>query len=119
MPKLWMILLGMSLLGVTAGSYLAYAATGKLTGDYIIYSGGLGDRGPPTRDDTKVWIGITGTLASDMYRRLGKQSELKNGCGASTREKKNVSCSLDPQGAAVCHVNFDLRTGEVSGGTIC
>jgi hypothetical protein len=120
MPKFrTIVLLCLSLLGVTAGSYLAYAAAGKLSGDYIIYGGGLGDPVPPTKDDAKVWIGISGPLASDMYRRLGKQSELKDSCGGPTREKKDVSCSLDAQGNAKCYVNFDLRTGEVSGGTIC
>lgn len=117
------IVLGVSLLAVTAGSFLAYAqADGKLSGDWFIYGGTLDDRARPTAKDAKVWIQISGPLAAQMYQRLGQSAQLEDTCGIpdlKTRRRGEVDCTLQEDGKAVCHVNFDLRTGKVWGGTIC
>jgi hypothetical protein len=111
--------LGLSLAGVASLSLLAYAAGGKYSGNYFVYSGGLGDREPPTGKDAKVYIDISGPLAAEMYNQLGKSAEQKS-CSADTqkRQRGEASCSLS-DGQHRCFVNFDLRTGKVWGGTIC
>ncbi len=116
------IVLGVSLLLATAGSFLAYARDGKLSGDWFIYGGTLDDRTLPTAKDAKVWMQFSGPLAAQMYQRLGQSAQLKDTCGISdlkTRRRGEVDCTLQEGGEAVCHVNFDLRTGKVWGGTIC
>lgn len=112
-------MLGLSLAGLVSLSLLAYAAGGKYSGNYFIYSGGLGDREPPTSKDAKVYMDVSGPLATEMYNQLGKAAEQKS-CSANTqrRQKGEVSCSLS-NGEHRCFINFDLRTGKVWGGTIC
>ena len=117
------IVLGVSLLVVMAGSFLAYARDdGKLSGDWFIYAGTLDDRALPTATDAKVWMQISGPLAAQMYQRLGQSAQLKDTCGEpdlTTRRRGEIDCTLQKGEEAVCHVNFDLRTGKVWGGTIC
>ncbi|MES2471998.1 MAG: hypothetical protein V4601_04050, partial [Pseudomonadota bacterium] len=75
-----------------------------------------------TAKDTKVWMEISGPLAAQMYRRLGQSAQVKDVCGdpdLKMRDRGEVNCTLRNGGEAVCHVNFDLRTGRVWGGTIC
>lgn len=113
------LLAGFPLLLLTA--VVAYGAgeRGKLSGSYFVYGGSLGDSGPATAKDAKVWMEVSGPLASQMYERLGRGAQLKDGCSAGTRKRGAVSCSLDGTADPVCHVNMDLRTGKVWGGTIC
>jgi hypothetical protein len=116
------VMLGVTVLLATVA--IAYAASerGKLSGKWFLYSGGLGDHGPATAKDTKVWMEISGPVAIQMYQRLGRSTQVKDACGVSDlkiREKGEVSCTLQDDGEAVCNVNFDLRTGRVWGGTIC
>lgn len=115
---------GLLLGAVTAGSLLAYAADrGKVSGIWFSYSGTLDDRALPTPKDAKVWMEISGPQATEMYRRLGASVQENNVCGDSDVERRRrgeVDCTREKSsGTAVCHVNFDLRTGKVWGGTIC
>ena len=125
MPKFRIgMVLGMSLLAVTVGSFLAYAAErGKVSGIWFSYSGTLDDRALAKPDDAKVWMEISGPQAAEMYRRLGPSVQENNVCGDSDTERRRrgeVDCTREKSsGAATCHVNFDLRSGKVWGGTIC
>lgn len=115
---------GLLLVAVTAGSLLAYAADrGKVSGIWFSYSGTLDDRALPTSKDAKVWMEISGPQAAEMYRRLGASVQENNVCGDSDMENRRrgeVDCTrTKSSGAVTCHINFDLRTGKVWGGTIC
>ena len=115
---------GVLLVATVAGSFVVYAADrGKVSGIWFSYSGTLDDRALPTSKDAKVWMEISGPQAAEMYRRLGVSVQENNVCGNSDVERRRrgeVDCTREKSsGTAVCHVNFDLRTGKVWGGTIC
>lgn len=115
---------GLLLAAVTAGPLFAYAAErGKVSGIWFSYSGTLDDRALAKPNDAKVWMEISGPQAAEMYRRLGPSAQQSNFCGDSDTEHRRRgevdSTREKSSGAVTCHVNFDLRTGKVWGGTIC
>ena len=117
------VCVGLLLTAMMAGSLLAYAAErGKVSGIWFSYSGTLDDRALAKPNDAKVWMEISGAQAAEMYRRLGPSVQENNVCGNSDVERRRrgeVDCTREKtSGAATCHVNFDLRTGKVWGGTI-
>lgn len=61
--------------------------------EYVLYGGLLGDTVPPTKDDSKISLLISGSAARDMFNALGPDQPDACGADASTRvrEKKRTS----------------------------
>ena len=93
----------------------------KFAGEYVIYSGQLGETMPPTRSDRKLSMMIEGDLAREMFESMGP--DLKDTCGAENggriRRKQKLSCSYYPADGYTCHIGINLRTGESIPGSIC
>lgn len=117
------------LVGTCAAMSLTYAATRwegayrAFTGEYLIYSGELGEEAEPTSTDRKAAIVFQGDIAKNLFASIGP--DLKDGCGASSgmriREKGDVDCTYDKTDKSpyTCHVGIDLRTGKSIRGSIC
>ena len=92
-----------------------------LKGEYLMYSGSLGELQAPTRKDRKVSIRVAGTVAKEMFDSMHPDD--KDTCttapGHRERTKDGVSCIYDPGTGYACYVGFDLRTGKSIGGSIC
>ncbi|MBI3676263.1 MAG: hypothetical protein HY243_06565 [Proteobacteria bacterium] len=104
-----------------AQSELSGRQTLKLTGEYFVYGGTLDDRRLPTIGEAKASISITGSVAVDMFRRMGKSASTAS-CeeGDETRARKNLVCIREKAtGATACYLGLDLKTGRLISGTIC
>ncbi|NHZ96621.1 hypothetical protein [Massilia sp. CCM 8734] len=92
-----------------------------LKGEYLVYSGTLGERQPPTRNDSKVSIRVEGKVAKDLFDAM--HPDEKNKCtaepGYRERNKDGVSCFYYPGSGYACYFGFDLRTGKSIGGASC
>lgn len=100
------------------GSYKSFK------GQYLIYSGDLGEQEPPRQRDRKGAFMIEGPLAKEMFDAIGP--DLKDACGASSslriRQKGDLDCTFDkdhPSAPHTCHFGINLRTGKSIGGSIC
>ena len=95
----------------------------KFSGTYWIYSGSLGDSGPPTASDKKVGFAIKGNAARELFNALGPDVHdiCTEGSGTRVRhkDKEKLSCRRSREGEYQCHFGFDLRTGKGIGGIIC
>lgn len=93
----------------------------KFGGEYVIYSGQLGEAAAPTRHDRKLSMMFSGELAREMFESMGP--DLKDTCGADggarIRRKQKVSCTYFPSDGYTCHVGINLRTGASIPGSIC
>lgn len=102
-----------------AGTYLE---TKPLKGEYFEFSGALGEQGPPSRSDAKVSLHITGKLATDMFRYLGRSARIPN-CASDqtgeTRARRDLECYSDGKSGAECYVGIDMVKGHSTGGVIC
>lgn len=89
-------------------------------GSYLIYSGTLGEEGPPTSADRKIAFCVNGPLAKEMFESV--HLDAKNACSTDTgyreRNKGNVSCIHDANGYS-CSFGFNLRTGGNISGSTC
>lgn len=92
-----------------------------LKGSYFIYGGGLGEAVPPTRNDRKLAIEITGQPAKEMFDSMYPdfQPTCSGEKGDRDRRKGNVYCSYSAGGAYRCFLGFDLRTGKSIAGASC
>ncbi len=94
-----------------------------ISGDYIIYSGYLGDMSSPQEGKKKLAIEISGRAARDIFNSIGP--DIRDACGAGNgvriREKDdgNLTCIRREKGEYSCHFGFDLKTGKSIGGIIC
>ncbi|WP_256078024.1 hypothetical protein [Massilia sp. YIM B04103] len=113
-------------------SSLAYAEIKKpwdgsyqsFKGDYLIYSGDLGEQQPPTRADRKASFVVEGRLAKELFESIAP--DLKDACGTLSglrvRQKGHVDCTYDkdhPASPYTCHFGLDLRSGKSTTGSIC
>lgn len=89
-------------------------------GDYLIYSGALGEEQPPTTGDRKISFSVSGPVAKDMFDSM--YPDAKDTCsddkGHHERYKGNVACVRDTDGYT-CHFGFNLRTGASISGATC
>jgi hypothetical protein len=94
-----------------------------LMGDYIEFSGLLGDSDVPTKKDMKVAIHIKGKLAADMFQHLGRSAEKTGGCWTEAqlayRERRDLICVLHWQAGAECWLGIDPATGGTVAGIVC
>jgi hypothetical protein len=96
---------------------------GTLTGNYMIYSGGIGDPQNSIRNEKKIAIEIDGKAAKEIFNAIGP--DVPDVCGASADlriRKKNdgaLSCSRSFRGEYRCHIGFDLQSGKSIGGVVC
>ncbi|WP_454765377.1 hypothetical protein [Cupriavidus campinensis] len=115
----------MVLLALTAGAAAAGAEWmfdyRPAKAEYVVYSGELGDNGPPTARDTKIAIRLTGTAARDMFNALGsdRREACKDEESTRVRYRGNITCSRYNARQYECHVGFDLKTGKSIAGIIC
>jgi hypothetical protein len=92
-----------------------------ITGDYVIYSGALGDSGLPTPKEAKASIRFSGKLASDLYRNLGPAAD-RESCDPADKERSrgDLDCVLrGGKGPAECWIGLNIKTGRSIGGVIC
>lgn len=100
------------------GSYTTFK------GNYLIYSGDLGEQQPPTRSDRRTAFIVEGALAKELFDSIGP--DLKDACGAISglrvRQKGHVDCTFDkdhPAAPYTCHFGLDLKSGKSIPGAIC
>jgi len=95
----------------------------KFSGTYWIYSGSLGDSGPPTAKDKKIGFSLNGQAAREIFDAIGPDvhDPCTEGSGIRIRhkDKQNLSCSRSSEGEYQCNFGFDLRSGKSIGGIIC
>jgi len=109
---------------------LAYAAKpwdGTYTafkGEYLIYSGDLGEEAAPTPTDRKAAFMLQGEVARNLFESIGP--DLKDACGNSSgmrmRQKGDLDCTYEKDSKPspyVCHIGINLRTGKSMYGSIC
>jgi hypothetical protein len=111
---------------------LAYAATKQpwdgsyksFKGDYLVYSGDLGEQQPPTKTDRKAAFVVRGAVAKELFESIAP--DLKDACGTMSglrvRERGDLDCTYDkdhPASPYTCHFGLDLRTGKSTPGSIC
>lgn len=100
-----------------------YPAPAKpLTAEYTIYSGGIGDEQPPTKDDRKLAIEVTGKAAKDIFDSLYPDVQgvsCSDEKGERLRRKGRIWCAYSPSGGYRCFLGFNLRTGESTSGGSC
>jgi len=115
-------LASLALFGVVSMSSLAQME-GIFTGNYIIYSGGIGDPQKPISNEKKIAIEIDGKAAKEIFNAIGP--DVPDVCGATADlriRKKNdgaLSCSRSLKGEYRCHIGFDLQSGKSIGGVVC
>lgn len=93
-----------------------------LAATFSIYSGELGERQPPTKNERKLAIAIKGDAAKEIFDSLypdSKDATCTSEDGERLRRKGEVWCSYRPSDGYKCFVGFDLRTGKSIGGGIC
>lgn len=118
------------LLSATTLVSVAYAAKpwdgsyAKFSGEYLIYSGDLGEEAAPTASDRKAAFAFYGDAAKRLFESIGPDQ--KDACGATSglrmRQKGDLDCIYDRDDRTtpyVCHVGIDLRTGKSMHGSIC
>jgi len=100
------------------GSYTAFR------GEYLIYSGSLGDEAAPTQTDRKAAFMFQGDAARQLFEAIGPDQ--KDACGTESglriRQKGDLDCVYDKADKASpysCHFGIDLRTGKSTYGSIC
>lgn len=118
------------ILGAAALASLAYAAKrwdgglAPINGEYLIYSGELGEAAAPTPGDRKAAFVVHGELARSLFDSIGP--DLKDACGTPAgmrvRQKGDLDCAYDRNDAAspyTCRFGIDLKTGKSTYGSIC
>lgn len=111
---------------------LAYANTKKpwdgtytpSTIHYLIYSSDLDEAQPPTVNDQRLSVAITGELAQQLFDSIGPDLRLACGTtlGMRQRQRGDVDCSYDKDQRSspyTCHFGIDLRKGKSIAGATC
>lgn len=125
-----MKLLPRMIFGAAALCSFAYAAKpwngdyAAFKGEYLIYSGDLGEEAAPTTIDRKAAFMLQGDVAKNLFETIGP--DLKDACGATSemriRQKGDLDCTYDKGAKSshyVCHFGINLRTGKSMYGSIC
>jgi hypothetical protein len=125
-----MKLLSALVLGAAALGSLAWAARpwngsyAAFKGEYLVYSGALGEVAAPTRGNRKAALVLHGEVARDLFESIGP--DLKDACGTPAglrvRQKGDLDCSHDKGNRSspyICRFGIDLRTGKSTSGAIC
>jgi hypothetical protein len=99
----------------------AKAVPKPLKADYVIYSGDLGEQMPPTKNDRKISINVTGQPAKEIFDSIWPdiKAECNTEKGGRERRKDNVWCFYLPGSGYECYFGFDLRTGKSIDGGEC
>ncbi|MDR3526997.1 MAG: hypothetical protein P4L57_06920 [Rhizomicrobium sp.] len=93
-----------------------------LTGEFMLYSGGLGDSGTPTKSNAKINFRIYGDAARQMFENMSAKSQKPNICagyGNVMRVRGNIECDKAPEGSIECFIGIDLKSGKTVYGVIC
>lgn len=94
-----------------------------LAGDYLLYSGGLGDPQPPMKGHSKIAFEIRGAAAKAVFDALGRDVTDVCVAGNGDRIRKadhgRFACLLTKQGEYFCNFGFDLKSGKSIGGMVC
>jgi len=109
---------------------LAYAAKPwdatytTFSGEYLIYSGQLGEEAAPTANDRKAALMLEGEAAKNLFGAIGP--DIKDACGASSglriRDKGDLVCTYDKddrRAPYTCHFGINLQTGKSIRGASC
>ena len=116
--------------GIAAVTVLsaAYATGGAWTGEfkplkatYSVYSGDLGERVAPTKDERKLAIAIEGQAAKDIFDSMYPDARVtcSDEPGERLRSKGKVACIYQPRTGYHCSLGVNLRTGESISGASC
>jgi hypothetical protein len=106
----------------------AYATDNAWTWDfkplkaaYSIYSGGLGEREAPTKDERKLAIAIEGQAAKEIFDSIYPDAKVtcSDEPGERLRSKGKVACIYQPRTGYRCSLGVNLRTGESISGASC
>jgi hypothetical protein len=119
-----------AIVGAVAMVTLAYAAKSwdgsyaAFRGEYLIYSGSLGEEAAPTPADRKAAFMVQGDVARHLFESIGPDQT--NACGSSSsvhiRQRGDLDCVYDMANKRTpytCHFGIDLRTGKSMYGSIC
>lgn len=92
-----------------------------LPATYSIYSGALGERAAPTKQDSKLAIAIHGAAAQQMFEAMypDRPTACSSQPGHRSRRQGQVQCSYRPDAGYRCYIGVDLRTGKSIAGVIC
>jgi hypothetical protein len=114
-------------LALASLAYAAKAWDGSYTafkGEYLIYSGDLGEEAAPTPTDRKASFLLQGDIARNLFESIGP--DLRDACGSSSgmrmRQKGDLDCTYDKNAKSspyACHFGINLRTGKSMYGSIC
>jgi hypothetical protein len=118
------------LAGTAAATLLsvAYATNGNWTWEfkplkasYSIYSGGLGEREAPTKDERKLAIAIEGDAAKQIFESIYPDAKVtcSDEPGERLRSKGKLACIYQPRTGYRCSLGLNLRTGESISGASC
>lgn len=106
----------------------AYATDNTWTWDYkplkatySIYSGSLGEREAPTKDERKLSISIEGPAAKEIFDSIYPDAKVtcSDEAGERLRSKGKVACIYQPRTGYRCSLGVNLRTGESMSGASC
>lgn len=92
-----------------------------LTATYSIYSGNLGEREAPTKDERKLAIAIGGQAAKEIFDSIYPDAKVtcSDEPGERLRSKGKVACIYQPRTGYRCSLGVNLRTGESISGASC
>lgn len=92
-----------------------------LKATYSIYSGSLGEREAPTKDERKLSIAIEGLAAKEIFDSIYPDAKVtcSDEPGERLRSKGKVACIYQPRTGYRCSLGVNLRTGESISGASC
>jgi hypothetical protein len=92
-----------------------------LKAQYSIYSGALGEREAPTKDERKLSIAIEGQAAKEIFDSIYPDAQVtcSDEPGERLRSKGKVACIYQPRTGYRCSLGVNLRTGESISGASC
>jgi hypothetical protein len=92
-----------------------------LKATYSIYSGDLGERAAPTKEERKLAIAIEGQAAKEIFDSIYPDAKVtcSDEPGERLRSKGKVACIYQPRTGYRCSLGVNLRTGESISGASC
>jgi hypothetical protein len=94
-----------------------------LDGKYFFYSGGLGDRQPPTTNDSKLFLSVSGDAGRELFERLGAANKSgEKACQDPSTEIRRLGtlmCLRSQSSKYACYFGFDVLTGKSIRSDIC
>lgn len=85
-----------------------------LMGDYYVYGGSPGDSTPPTSNDRKVSLMLTGPLAKELFEHIGRdvKTECKPSPDYRERRRGDLTCSWTKVHGHSCYFGLDGKNGK-------